>query len=359
MSPPDAATGNARAQQEPRENRAPAKGRVVARTFATIELDLQALADVEFPEFVKALLEEIRRIKDEQFAWYEGLRRKNSGWANRARVLLAWLGSAAFLLTGLAAILRFAPEAELAKLDSRLVGADKYALLIVLVIYAVMGTISFYERGTDKTTAYFRHLAIILAIRDLWTRVQFEILKELTALKSATDQKPAEAAARERIRALAQGFCNDLNKVSSGEFAEWRTEFLASLSELAEAAKKGSDDVTKQVQDVLKTAAKAASDAKAAAAEAEADAKAAARAANEAAKPGAINVTAPGDVEGEIVIEIDGVEAARSRGRTLALERVTPGLRRVTARAMKEGKDVEASFLVEVKPGLQDLKLTF
>src|SRR5947209_17239298 len=85
------------------------------------------------------------------------------------------LGSIAFLLTGLAAALRFAPEAFLQKWD--LDGFDKGVLLIVLAIYAVMGAISFYEKGTDKTTAYFRQLGIILAIRDLWTKVQFEFLK--------------------------------------------------------------------------------------------------------------------------------------------------------------------------------------
>src|SRR6266550_69121 len=114
------------------------------------------------------------------------------------------LGSIAFLLTGLAAALRFAPEAFLQKWG--LNGFDKGVLLAVLAIYAVMGAISFYEKGTDKTTAYFRHLGIILAIRDLWTKVQFEFLKELMALKSAAGA--GEAVTRERIRALAEAFCN-------------------------------------------------------------------------------------------------------------------------------------------------------
>src|SRR6266566_8064401 len=75
-------------------------------------------------------------------------------------------------------------------------GFDKGVLLAVLAIYAVMGAISFYEKGTDKTTAYFRQLGIILAIRDLWTKVQFEFLKELMVLKSAADPKAGEAVAR-------------------------------------------------------------------------------------------------------------------------------------------------------------------
>jgi hypothetical protein len=54
-------------------------------------------------------------------------------------------------------------------------GFDKGVLLVVLAIYAVMGAISFYERATDKTTAYFRHLGIILVIRDLWTKGSIRI----------------------------------------------------------------------------------------------------------------------------------------------------------------------------------------
>src|SRR5262249_62233288 len=109
---------------------------------------------------------------------------------------------------------------------------DKGVLLAVLAIYAVMAAISFYEKGTDKTTAYFRHVGIILAIRDLWTKVQFEFLRELMALKSAADPKTAEAVAREHISALAGAFCNDLNKVATGELTEWRTGVFSSLSGL-------------------------------------------------------------------------------------------------------------------------------
>ena len=49
------------------------------------------------------------------------------------------------------------------------------------------------------------------------------------------------------------------------ELGEWKTEFLASLSALSEAAKKGSEEVTKQVQEIVKQATKDAADAKAAA----------------------------------------------------------------------------------------------
>ncbi len=327
----------------------------VGNTFRAIELEPQATAELEFSKFVEALLQKLGLLKEERFLYYENLRKENTKWANGSRWVLALLGSIAFLLTGLAAALRFAPEAFLQKWD--LDGFDKGVLLTVLAIYAVMGAISFYEKGTDKTTAYFRQLGIILAIRDLWTKVQFEFLKELMVLKSAADPKAGEAVARERIRALAEAFCNDLDKVATGELADWRTEFLASLSELEAAAKKGSEDVTTQIQEVLKTAEKAATDAKASAEKAAADARAAAKTAEEAGKPGALNLALSGDFDDQVLISVDGVEVARSSGKTIAVDRVVPGLRKISAHAKKGGKDLEIARMVDVKPGLQDLEL--
>jgi methyl-accepting chemotaxis protein len=324
---------------------------LVGNTFRAIELELQGTAELEFPKFVEALLEKLRLLKDERFIYYEDLRKKNTKWANGSRWVLALLGSIAFLLTGLAAALRFAPEASLQKWGVD--GFDKGVLVVVLAIYAVMGAISFYEKGTDKTTTYFRHLGIILAIRDLWTKVQFEFLKELLVLKDAADRKTAEVVARERIRALAEAFCNDLNKITTCELTEWRTEFLASLSELEAAA----EDVTKQIQETVRAAENAATDAKAAAEKAAADARAAAKTAEEASKPGALNLTLSGDFDDEVPISVDDIEVARSRGKTIALERVVPGLRKISAHAKKGAKDVETALMVDVKPGLQELQL--
>jgi hypothetical protein len=328
---------------------------VVGNTFRAIELEPQATAELEFPKFVEALLQKLGVLKEERFLYYENLRKKNTKWANGSRWVLALLGSIAFLLTGLAAALRFAPEPFLQKWD--LNGFDKGVLLAVLAIYAVMGAISFYERGTDKTTAYFRHLGIILAIRDLWTKVQFEFLKELMVLKDAADPKAGEVVARERIRALAEAFCNDLDKVATGELTGWRTDFLASLSELEAAAKKGTEDVTTQIQEVLKAAEKAATDARVAAEKAAADARAAAQTADEAGRPGALNVALSGDFDDQVLISVDGVEVVRSTGKTIAIDRVAPGLRKISAHAKKGTKDVETARMVDVRPGLQDLEL--
>jgi hypothetical protein len=328
---------------------------MVGNTFRAIELEPQATAEMEFPSFVEALLQKLGVLKEERFLYYENLRKKNTKWANGSRWVLALLGSFAFLSTGLAAALRFAPEPFLQKWD--LAGFDKGVLLAVLAIYAVMGAIGFYEKGTDKTTAYFRHLGIILAIRDLWTKVQFEFLKELTMLKNAADPKAGEGVARERIRALAEAFCNDLDKVATGELTDWRTEFLASLSELEAAAKKGTQDITTQIQEVLKAAEKAATDAKVAAERAAADARAAAKTADEAGRPGALNVALSGDFDDQVLISIDGVEVVRSTGKTIAIDRVAPGLRKISVHAKKGQKDLETARMIDVKPGLQELEL--
>src|SRR5258708_18935704 len=131
---------------------------VAGNTFRGIELEPQATAEQDFPKFVEALLHKLGLLKEERFLYYERLRKKNTKWANGSRWVLALLGSIAFLMTGLAAALRFAPEAFLQKW--RLDGFDKGVLLAVLAIYAVMGAIIFYEKGTDNTTTYFRQLWI-------------------------------------------------------------------------------------------------------------------------------------------------------------------------------------------------------
>jgi hypothetical protein len=314
---------------------------IVPTTFSTIDLQPEATASLDLTEFVNTLLEKLRKVKDERFAYYEHLRAQNSRWANKSRQWLALLGSLAFLLTALAAALRFAAWFD---------GWDKGALVAVLAIYAIMGTISFYEKGTTKSSDYFRHLNVILSIRDLWTKLQFALLNEAIALNKADDKVAAEPAARTRITALAEAFCNDLNKVSTSELADWRTAFTASLSELSETAKKGTDDVAKQLQDAVKAAEKSATDAKAAA-------QTAAKAAVEAGKSGALNLTISGDFDGEVVVSVDGVEKAHSSGKSVAIESVPPGIRKLSAQAQKGPKKLEASQMVEIKPGLQDLTL--
>jgi hypothetical protein len=314
---------------------------VVPTTFSTIDLQPEAVASLDFTQFVNTLLDQLRTVKDERFAYYEELRQKNSRWANHSRQWLALLGSLAFLLTAIAAALRF---------TGWVLETDKYFLLAVLAIYAIMGTISFYEKGTTKTSDYFRHLSVILSIRDIWTKLQFALLGEAMALKKADDKIAAEPAARARMVALAEAFCNDLNKVSTSELSDWRAAFSSSLTELSEAAKKGSDDVAKQLQNAVKAAEKSATDAKAAA-------ETAAKAAVEAGKTGSVNITISGEFDGEVVVFTDDVEKARSYGKSIAVGDIPPGIRKFAAQVQNGPRRLEASQMVEIKPGLQNLTL--
>lgn len=344
---------NVQTEVHPNVNSIAAPARVSANTFSSIRLDPQRFAALPFATFVEALLMELDRVKRERSAFYEDLRRRNSRWANGARWLLAVLGSLALLLTALVAVVRLLPDSD----TSLGIISDKGLLVAVLLIYAVMGAISFFERGSDKTTAYFRQISTILAIRDLWTKLQFAILKELRTLAVATDPV-AEEATRGRILTIAETFCTDLDKIATGELAEFRTEFLESLKELQEASQKGLQDITKQLEEKAKAAEKAAADARAAADKAAADAKAAAKAAEDAAKPGFVNLTIAGDFDEEVVVSVSGNEVARSTGKTVGLERIPPGPTKIEARAKKGTKVLDASTVIDVKAGLQDCKLT-
>jgi hypothetical protein len=317
--------------------------RVRANTFRPIELNPQELVRLPFTEFIEVLLEKLTELKQERSAFYENLRKRNAMWANGARALLAILGATALLLTALIAAIRFAPSTL-----PFLRGAedDKVVLLWVLVIYAIMGAISFYERGSDKTTAYFRQIATILTIRDLWTKLQFAVVKELSAFGNSTVAK-AEQETRMRILALGEAFCVDLDKTAAGELGEFRMEFLASLTELDAVSKKALEEASKQLEERAKAAEKAA-----------AEASAAAKAVDDATKPGFLNLSVVGDFDHEVVVSIGGVEVGRSRGKTIAIERVKPGPTKVSARAKKGSSMLEGAIIVDVKPGVQECRLT-
>jgi hypothetical protein len=328
---------------------------VTPNTFSSIQLDPLKDASLPFDQFVESLLVKLKHVKEQRSRFFDDLRRQHTKWANGARGYLAGLGAIAFLLTSFAAAIRLGPTASFAP---RLTDADKGIMLAVLALYAIMGAITFYEKGTDKSTTYLRQVATIVAIRDLWTKLQFQLFKETIALKDAPDPKAAEPAARERIRALAEAFCADLDKAASTELTEFRTELITSLSELDAIAKKGLEDTTKQLQDAATAALKAAAEAKTAAEKAAADAKIAAKAAEDAAKPGFLNVTVTGDFDGELEIAVEGAAAVRTTGKTVAIDRVPPGPKKVSAKAKKGAKLLEVSVAVDIKPGIQDLRLT-
>jgi shikimate kinase len=84
-----------------------------------------------------------------------------------------------------------------------------------------------------------------------------------------------------------------------------------------------------------------------------------AKSAREAGRPGGINLTVTGDFDDQVVISVDGKELARSTGKAIALQPVPPGQRVISAHAKKGTKDLDASVVMDVRPGLQELKIAF
>ena len=304
-------------------------------TFIPLNLEPQIYKEMSLAQVVTDMLKRLAAFTRTRRDYYDSRRAASTRWVFGSRAFLAFAGASAFLLTAAAAALQLYPNFEL---------WSGRALILALVIYALMGAIAFYDRASDTASAYFRYVITMLSIRDLWTKLQFEILKELEKVRKATDVQAAEEAARSQILALAEAYCIDLDKVTTTEATEWRTEFQTSMGELEVTARKGGEDVLKQIEDYAKAAEKAAADAKAAL---------------EALRPGQVNLAVKGNFEGEVIVLVDGAETARSTGKAIALDNVRVGARKVTIRATAGGKSVEASQMVDVKPGIQPMELSF
>jgi hypothetical protein len=304
-------------------------------TFVPFNLEPQRYKDKSLAEVVADLLKRLAEFTATRRDYYNQRRAVSTRWVFGSRAFLAGAGAIAFLLTAAAAAFQLNPD---------FMPWSGRALILALVIYALMGAIAFYDRATDKASAYFRYVIALLSIRDLWTKLEFEVLKELEKVRKATDIQTAEAAAREQILALSEAYCIDLDKITTTEATEWRTEFQTSMGELEETARKGGEDVLKRIEDYAKAAEKAAADAKAAV---------------EAMRPGQVNLAVKGNFEGEVIVLVDGAEMARSTGKTIALDNVRVGARKMTVRATSGGRLLEASQIIDIKPGIQPLELQF
>jgi hypothetical protein len=304
-------------------------------TFKTIEAKLPDLETTDFRSFFGWLLGELQEIKEGNDHYYHNLRSSGACWITWSRRILATLGAAALLLTAFGSALTFVPPDS----TSFWSPANKWALLAAMSLYAIMGAIALYERGTDRTSSYFRHLAVGIAIRNLWNKFQLTLLKEYPGLASAADP----AASRQRAVALAEALCNDMEKLVTNEQTEWRTEFFKSLDELEHTASKGLADVKVQLEEFAKSAAKAAEAATAAAERAEA-----------ATKPGHLNLVVSGQFDGELVVLVDGVEKVRAISKKMAIEHIRPGIHKLSVRAKHGANQLDISEMLDVKPGIQD-----
>jgi hypothetical protein len=291
-------------------------------TFSSIELTPADYRNGKLEDFIEDIFGKLSALKTSQDNYFKKLRTSESQWANGARELLSGMGAIAFLLTALAACVRFAPD--LLPLFGK--DGDKYLLFAALMIYAVMGAIAFYERGTDKTSSYFRHIAATLGIRDLWNTLQFNILKEQAAFDGSDGGPVAEADARNKIIALAEGFVSDLNKISSTEMTDWKAAFLASLKDLNDAAKINSQSII--------------------------DGKQSVPTADDAEAP-EVDITLTGDFAGTATILVAGEAVDSTEDKSLVWKPDAPGSYALSAKAANNGTPVEGSVTVDAKAGRQ------
>jgi peptidoglycan/LPS O-acetylase OafA/YrhL len=137
--------------------------KIGGNTFLPVDLKPESFSE-EFAKFLPEILHRAAVFTAMRRNYYDERRARITVWVQRTRRILAWAGAAALVLTGLAAALELAFPG---------LGYTRWPLFAVLVIYAVMGGISFVDRTLDRSTAYFRYVTTILTLRDLSTKLQF------------------------------------------------------------------------------------------------------------------------------------------------------------------------------------------
>lgn len=307
-------------------------------TFRPVWLNFDELAK-EAPASLRDFAKQLRAALDERrksrYGFYNG-RRVQYAWVLSLQSALAWLGAAGIVLTAVATAAHFLWPDD---------NVDGGLLVTAMICYAVMAGISFYERSLNLAAAYFRSVGILLAMRDIWTRLQFELLAELRAATvGGTD---VEVPARDRMAALAQAAWNDMEALTRGEQENWQGEVLSSLKDLATAAEGGRGTVESRLSQMEKDAAAAAT-ARAERAAAAARAKA----------PALLTVTLSGDFAGRAEILIDEQPVAGTETAEVALKPRPLGPVHLSATAKDSaGIPLQAALNLELKPGMQTAML--
>ncbi|WP_170764726.1 hypothetical protein [Ruegeria lacuscaerulensis] len=312
----------------------------LGNTLEPISLDYTKYRAKTFPEVVDALYEDLECVKKKRFDYYNFKRSQDARWANRSKAWLSALGAIAVLLTSAAAVVRV-----LYGSNPPSPAYDVWLFVGALAIYAIIAAVSFYETNSDRTSSYFRYLMILLAIRDLWTKASFAILSEAVVVYTPKSQEEKDAI--QRVIDLGIAFTTDLDKLATEELGEWKTEHLLSLSELEAAAQKGTAEVTGSLKAAVRDLEKAAKE----------NLKAAVEAAN-AQKAAIVNFVVEGEFTGNVSVQASGRQVYASHLKNFSVDDLAPGLAKIEAMAQSPAGDpLAASFIVELKPGLQDVKI--
>jgi hypothetical protein len=340
---------------------------VSPRTFNPIKLDNSKYNRGNRKNFIEELKRDLVQHRKERQEFYKQRREQNN--PNGLRWWMAVLALVGTIASALAAGLRVSTVLLANKTVPFLnVPADKLDLwffAVALSAFSLLGGLAIYEKSLDLSAAYFRHNAVTMAIRDLWTKMEFEFFKELMK----EDDGPISDADFDRLLELAQAFCNDINKLTSDEHGEFKTEFLASMSELDALAKKGLTDTAAQFEKAVKAhkadvekikeeAENAKKEAEAAAKKAVEAAKAAKEASEATAKPGYLNITIKGNVDGNIAVKINGKEHTKSAGKNFSIGDLKQGVVHLELVAKKGNKSITYDRYLNVAAGLQNVDAT-
>ena len=257
----------------------------------------------------------VRQYKDVRLDWYVGQMQSRSRLANGVPGIAAALGVIGLLMTSAMVIARALALSGLNPWKN----ADVVIAAIAVVAYAAMSAVLLYERLTEGSGGYFRAVATVVAIRDLWTAYDFDEIG-----RSLAPASPDPAAEMERWRAPIETFCKALDGIVANELVAWQAAYQAT-ARLRDGA---ADEGLRHAVIELKTSAEAA----ASAARADAQkAEEATRAASAARLTATLNLSLGSAVtQGSAIILLDGAEQSKGRNqRSFSISGLSQGIHHI------------------------------
>lgn len=209
-------------------------------TFTPIALDWHDLSQQDdFGIFVNSMYTAVERLKNERLRYYSGQRARRA-IVNILRNAMIFLGILALLSTSIAAGIRVSGTD-----NSNFICLGNWMLAIALSCYVLMSAMSFWETATSSTAAYFRQIQLILGIRDLWTRFEFDFVG---ALRARQIGQVDENTTKSTLLELARTVVTSIDDLAQGELAEWKQEFLTSISTLNTASSEGIEQIRSDIR---------------------------------------------------------------------------------------------------------------